>query len=1019
MNKVTIFNNALDPFDSATTCDVEDVCDFLEERFGGKFPDTAKIYHRFIAESNNVTPYDEASTEKFEKMTGHFFVVVWPADPITILVIVAIALAATAIGLAFLLRPNVNGQNESSPNNELTDRQNKPRPNERIPYIVGTVRSTPDLLVYPYKAFVAYQELEYCYMGIGQGSYTVLDCKDDETPIDDINGEYVAVYPPSNSPNSVTPAPQATFGTAPAIIPKVTSIKPSGSVNGQVLRAPNSGNFRSNNNIAFQYGGVIHCNDSNVDFNDFFVASTLTQDSFLQIFGNDDDINASDPAGIVHSVGLDGVYKILAVTTNTITLANTATVNPNWNIIATFSGSQSTFYHTFSINTTGEKWVGPFILNVIDLSEVWANFVAENGLYYIDTHGNQKPLTVTLELGVTAIDATNTPIGDEIVGTINIVGTSHDRNVRGATLKMGLPTVGAVSVRARRITQLFIDSRDTFSQEIKWRDLFAVSPVAATDFGDITTVLAITAQTPDALSIKSRKINLLVTRNLPTWINRTAPGVPQFSTTLHPTNCAADIICAMALDPSIGRRVLAELNVPEIYQVADNGHLGGEHVNGDIVTYFGTFLMTEFCYTFDDSKVSFEESLANIAQAINCVAYRSGSQIGLSFEKQTANSKLLFNHRNKIPDSETRTVSFGVLNDNDGIQYDYIDPNAPNYPNVDTTMTLYFPADQSAINPKIIKSIGVRNYVQAWTNASRLYQKLLHTNCQTEFEATQEAALCVLQDRVLVADNTRTETQDGEILGQTGLTITTSQDVTFGAGTYTVFLQHYDGTVEAMAVTAGTDNRSMVLSAAPALPLVTDRSMFAVTTYLLVNNADVGATKRALAFLISDKQPQTSNTFKLTATNYTDLFYSHDQDLATAVIAAPPAGYGPQGYTGSGLVKADGTGYTPPARTTFNNSTYTGSALGTSNNPAPIVTAAPVDASNSSTLVDGETPAGTIDGTNGTFTLLHAPNPATALKLYNDGLRLIYLTHFTLSGATITILSPPVLGDNLVADYRY
>lgn len=72
------------------------------------------------------------------------------------------------------------------------------------------------------------------------------------------------------------------------------------------------------------------------------------------------------------------------------------------------------------------------------------------------------------------------------------------------------------------------------------------------------------------------------------------------------------------------------------------------------------------------------------------------------------------------------------------------------------------------------------------------------------------------------------------------------------------------------------------------------------------------------------------------------------------------------------------------------------------------------------TFVDGETPTGTIDGVNATFTLANAPSPATSLILYLNGVRLRVGTHYTLSGATITYLagSIPQTGDAHVADYR-
>ena len=66
-----------------------------------------------------------------------------------------------------------------------------------------------------------------------------------------------------------------------------------------------------------------------------------------------------------------------------------------------------------------------------------------------------------------------------------------------------------------------------------------------------------------------------------------------------------------------------------------------------------------------------------------------------------------------------------------------------------------------------------------------------------------------------------------------------------------------------------------------------------------------------------------------------------------------------------------------------------------------------------------ETPAGTMDSANPTFTLTRAP-VSGSLKLWHNGLRRTEGVHFTLSGLTITFLSPylPDAGDSLHASFR-
>ena len=72
------------------------------------------------------------------------------------------------------------------------------------------------------------------------------------------------------------------------------------------------------------------------------------------------------------------------------------------------------------------------------------------------------------------------------------------------------------------------------------------------------------------------------------------------------------------------------------------------------------------------------------------------------------------------------------------------------------------------------------------------------------------------------------------------------------------------------------------------------------------------------------------------------------------------------------------------------------------------------------TFVDGESPAGAVDGSNQTFTLASAPSPAASLRLYRNGLLQQAGTDYTLSGSAITMTSAsiPQPGDTLQASYR-
>jgi hypothetical protein len=68
---------------------------------------------------------------------------------------------------------------------------------------------------------------------------------------------------------------------------------------------------------------------------------------------------------------------------------------------------------------------------------------------------------------------------------------------------------------------------------------------------------------------------------------------------------------------------------------------------------------------------------------------------------------------------------------------------------------------------------------------------------------------------------------------------------------------------------------------------------------------------------------------------------------------------------------------------------------------------------------DNEIPVGTVNGVNVTFTLNNAPNPASSLQLYKNGLLLKATVDYTLSSLTITYAVAPANGAVHVAWYRF
>ena len=102
----------------------------------------------------------------------------------------------------------------------------------------------------------------------------------------------------------------------------------------------------------------------------------------------------------------------------------------------------------------------------------------------------------------------------------------------------------------------------------------------------------------------------------------------------------------------------------------------------------------------------------------------------------------------------------------------------------------------------------------------------------------------------------------------------------------------------------------------------------------------------------------------------------------------------------------------------------TGEIAAVSGSPSDCVradgTTAPCGSSATLGFVDMETPGGTANGVNTSFTLTQAPSPASSLHLFRNGILQKPAVDYMLSGNTVTFLTvaTPQTGDLLVASYR-
>ena len=776
-------------------------------------------------------------------------------DPFTwLLIIVAVVSVAAIVLMPKPVMPGNINRTQQSPNNALGSRENQVRLLERVEDIYGTVKSIPSLMMPTYNKYIDHKKYEYGFYCVGRGYYTLTELRDGDTLIADIDGASAAVYYPFTSPNSGN-SPVIQLGDA--IIDTVLTVSRAVEVDGLTVKAPNQLQLPTSATYTFTPGlggdsitqqnrqpnanAVAAAGDSiNLTMSDYVMTTWYDAGGFV--------VPAGDPTAVSSSSitrNYSGNYPVASVGDGVLVLG--------------ISMFQEVSEQTCSVQVAGvtnfTSWV---TLPRTDRTEVWCNVTAPNGLF--KDNGGKSLASVNFTLEIERLNATTlVPTGtvETVTGTLS--GSVSDE--RADTIEHATAWAGPARVRMRRTTDYDYGWNGTVQDEIKWADLYSVSPVSKAEFGNKTTVHTVTQATARATAVKSRQLNCIASRRLPTYNGSTfsgnfnADGRLVFGT-IAATSRIVDIIAAVAMDPKIGRRDLAtEVDMAQIWAVqqqldAWNASCG------------------QFNFTFDTDNTSFEETVISIANAAFCIAYRQNGKIRLAFDRAQASSTALFTHRNKKPNAETITRKFASDAEYDGVEFVYVDPDS----NQSETITL--PLSGAYTKLKKFEIAGIRSFTQAWLRANREYAKLLGQRLTIETSTTPDARSLLPNSRVDIVDNTRFKAYDGEVVGQNGMELTLSQDVAFAPGLpHSIVLMRRDGSLQSLACTVGSAPNKVVLQSLPSEAIVTSHGQGGIRT--IYSFAADGA-RGAQAWLVQEIDLSDPQYCTVRAINYSATYYAAD-----------------------------------------------------------------------------------------------------------------------------------------------
>lgn len=841
----------------------------------------------------------------------------------TLLVSVALQVVTSILFPPPRMPSNVN-RTQQSPNNALGARENQVRMLQRVEDIIGTVKAIPSVMMTTYTKYVGSRQVEYGYYCISRGYLEITDVKDGETFISSITGSSAAIYRPFTSPNSgdapqlligdpiidtimsvrrsvetdgftlkaynqiqLSAADRYKFipGSAPGYggndVLEQKEKKPNFNSVSEVGQTITIAPFDTSYTVSQEAEcigvdrkyidlGVVPSMFTGVRPGDqvtfsgwfspqnngtFTVATKAPDDSFITVTSGSqvDEVRVlPDQVTVLATPDLSsfsGTRTIIEVRDGAVVLSGTAFA------YELDLGTGGTFVNASVANGLSD-WTDQITLRELDRTQVWLNIIAPQGLYA--DAGGKSPVAVEFEIQIEQLDGSLNPTGniETIISTIG--GAVSD--LLGETVERVTGWTGPARVRMRRRTPYLYDYPGTLIDEIKWADLYSVSPVDKLHFGNKTTVHTVTQATQRATAVRSRQLNCIATRLLPRWNGSGFSGAfdaegRHVSGTLEPTAYLHDVIAALALDPKIGNQQLSDLDMVQMSAQVDLAY--GVHPE-----------LPTFNFTFDSDSMSFEETVQTVANAGACIAYRQNGKIRLSFDRAQPYSTALFTHRNKEPNAETFVRTFANDGGYDGIEFVYQDPDTQQ------PETVRLPADGSYTKLKKFEIPGIRSFAQAWIRANREYRKLIGQRITGRTSVTTDARALLPNARVDVVDNTRFKAYDGEVIGQAGLELVLSRDVAFEVDAdHSIVLMRRDGTPESIAVVQGSASNRVVLQSVPSEPVVTSLSADGIRT--IFSFASDSARLRQ-AYLVQRIGRPKGDYVELELVNYSDTYYALD-----------------------------------------------------------------------------------------------------------------------------------------------
>lgn len=766
-------------------------------------------------------------------------------DPITIAIGVAIAASAVSFVLARRAMGNISDRSgKSSGNNEFTGQTNTARLYSQRPDIYGMVRAYPDLIGEALLEYVNNKKVLTHYFNIGLGHYDLTQFRFSDSALATFQESTYTVY----QPGEVNPIVREQF-SFPEIDSSGTELK---GVN-EVETDPSAPTYDSptvsttlSGSLLFTVvysnptPGIPPSSGGGGQLGSWFNGRTI--DNKIPAEAIKFNYSMQNSFGTTQQFEYVASFAYISYDSGT----DTFTVSSPY-----FKGETTGFINftgNVKITETEALYVGWF-LSTVECTELWFNTVFRRGL---------KGEAV-IEFEYQPCDSAGTPSG----AALSAVATYNDDTFddKSFTFKVQSLPLSYYRVRARRTN----NSNDDGSSQSTLESIASIRVKNNVVHPEDTT-LTIQSAAGNAETGTEMKFNVMASRKMIWWDGSTIRGWNAATKTEIPADLRASEFAADGILHNyivMGGGSVDEIDVDELYAIHDKVYA----INPEL---------TKCSITFDDADQALGDRVKTLALLLDVETSYDGIKEFFVRDETRSIVVAQFDAYNLADDQYSKTYSFMLKDQYTGVRLEWVDVNDKNkkrYINLalDGSGNVI---ESDSFHPKEIKFLGCGNETQAMHRAKLEFNKLIYQNESVTFNVVDDGFIPRFGDMVRFVEYADEYVVNGEVIGISGNTYTSSAwlgDLEDGV-TYWATCTKANGQTTDWVELISWDEQSFTTASPMAGAYVADQINSQVGSRFIIRTT---AEKEADLYVITDKQPSSDGTMKISCINYDERTYQN------------------------------------------------------------------------------------------------------------------------------------------------